>query len=311
MRARDFLIDAAPATAPTVAPRPTAPSAVEPVAAKGSPSALNYDNPADARGYPHWKYLTIDYINDNLPPEIEKLKSPGGMFDTSKVTTSLIEKLASKYPNGPYAVRRIPAPGRDSFSNLMILDPAGIEKVKQQTIQALTDYNRLNRPLSHYFNPEREYGPNALPGHRGAAKGVENLAKKFEPRDINFYLEAYQLAVQNQLVSPIPPDQWLMILLTEGRSDFGFNITQWKNQRGPADAKFEEQLKTMGIVNDGQTGFIAMIRAKQNIAKRTGKPFYQAWNGGAAHVGNYNNQVAAVKDPRNKPLLDLITQALA
>ena len=102
-----------------------------------------------------------------------------------------------------------------------------------------------------------------------------------------------------------------MILLTEGRDDFGFNIGQWNSQKGPAWAKFEEQLKQAGLSNTAQIGFVALTKSKMDLVKRSGISFYQAWNGGGANMANYNAQAAAVKDPRNKPLLDVITSALA
>jgi hypothetical protein len=314
MRARDFLIDATPVTTPIVSSKPTPSSSSDAFRT----AARNSANPADEMGLTRM-HLTMDgQPTGTFPPEIEQLKSAGGMFDTSKVTPDFIKMMATKYnkSGSPFKVSKdFPANhikwGGSLDPKFMVFDANGLEQVRKQTIKAMTDYNKYNSPRDKFWNPDRATSDNALPGHRGAAKGVENLAKKFEPRDINFYLESYKWAVQKQLISPITSDQWLMILLTEGRSDFGFNIGQWMEQRGPADVKFEEQLKTMGLVNNEQTGFIALVRAKQGIAKHTGKPFYQAWNGGAANLDNYNNQVAAVKDPRNKPLLDLITQALA
>ena len=178
-------------------------------------------------------------------------------------------------------------------------------------VYALTSANEFATPRSRFFYPNRPAADNSLDGFRGTAKGVENTAKKFDPADLQFYLGSFKWARDKRLVDPITPDQWLMILLTEGRDDFGFNDGQWAQQAGPADKQFEASLEKMGIANRTQRGFIALIRSKQSIVKRTGIPFYQAWNGGGANLGNYNAQVAAVKDPRNKPLLDLIATALA
>jgi hypothetical protein len=75
--------------------------------------------------------------------------------------------------------------------------------------------------------------------------------------------------------------------------------------------KFEEQLKQAGLSNTAQIGFVALTKSKMDLVKRSGISFYQAWNGGGANMANYNAQATAVKDPRNKPLLDVITSALA
>jgi hypothetical protein len=65
------------------------------------------------------------------------------------------------------------------------------------------------------------------------------------------------------------------------------------------------------MTNPIRIGFTAITKAKQDLVKRTGMSFYQAWNGGAANLANFAAQAKAVKDPRNKPILDLITGALA
>jgi hypothetical protein len=154
---------------------------------------------------------------------------------------------------------------------------------------------------------------NAVGGYRGDGRTgkVENLAKPFDPSDLRFYMGAVKWAVTRRYLDPMSPEQWLMILLTEGRDDFGFNIGQWNSQKGPAWAKFEEQLKQAGLSNTAQIGFVALTKSKMDLVKRSGISFYQAWNGGGANMANYNAQATAVKDPRNKPLLDVITSALA
>jgi hypothetical protein len=179
--------------------------------------------------------------------------------------------------------------------------------------RALADSNEFATPKSRFYWPNRPLPDNAVAGYRGDGRTgkVENLAKKFDPTDLKFYMGAIKWAVSRRYMDPMPPEQWLMILLTEGRDDFGFNIGQWDKQKGPGWAKFEEQLKQAGLSNPAQIGFVALTKSKMDAVKRLGISFYQAWNGGSDHMANYNAQAAAVKDPRNKPLLDLITQALA
>jgi len=238
-------------------------------------------------------------INGRLPAEIAALKGPDGMYNVNGVTRSLVADLMQKYPGGPA--------GGGPYSSLH-----DINDITNGLKQALAATNEVS-PKSRFFYPNRPLPADAIGGYRGDARsgGVENIAKNFDPGDLRFYLGAIKWAQSNRLIDPISPEQWLMILLTEGRDDFGFNSDQWDKQKGPGAVKFEEQLKKLGMTNPIRIGFTAITKAKQDLVKRTGMSFYQAWNGGAANLANFAAQAKAVKDPRNKPILDLITGALA
>jgi hypothetical protein len=243
-----------------------------------------------------------------IPAEIAALKGADGLYNVNGVTRSLITGLMDKYP----------AAGSPFWGNIYKKSsPADYEKtigeITDRLKKVLADSNEFAAPKSRFFWPNRPMPANAVGGYRGDGRTgkVENLAKQFDPTDLKFYMSAVKWAVSRRYMDPMPPDQWLMILLTEGRDDFGFNLGQWDRQKGPAWAKFEEQLKQAGLVNRAQIGFVALTKSKMDLVKRSGISFYQAWNGGAANLANYNAQATAVKDPRNKPLLDVITSALA
>jgi hypothetical protein len=243
-----------------------------------------------------------------IPAEIAALKGADGLYNVNGVTRSLITGLMDKYP----------AAGSPFWGNIYKKNsPADYEKsiadITARLKKILADSNEFATPKSRFYWPNRPLPDDAVAGYRGDGRTgkVENLAKKFDPTDLRFYMGAIKWAVSKRYMDPMPPEQWLMILLTEGRDDFGFNIGQWNSQKGPAWAKFEEQLKQAGLSNRAQIGFVALTKSKMDTVKRLGISFYQAWNGGSDHMANYNAQAAAVKDPRNKPLLDLITQALA
>jgi hypothetical protein len=243
-----------------------------------------------------------------IPAEIAALKDANGLYNVNGVTRSLITGLMDKYPG----------PGSPFWGNsYKKYSPADYDKtvaeITDRLKKALASSNEFAAPKSRFFYPNRPLPANAVGGYRGDGRTgkVENLAKQFDPNDLRFYMSAVKWAVSRRYLDPMPPEQWLMILLTEGRDDFGFNIGQWDRQKGPAWAKYEEQLKQAGLSNNAQIGFVALTKSKMDLVKRTGISFYQAWNGGGANLANYNAQATAVKDPRNKPLLDVITSALA
>jgi len=248
--------------------------------------------------------------NGSLPPEITALKGTDGQYDISRATSTFAEQLLRKYKNISYFRWQEPGPNdtqydRDSRAK-------DIKDLKDTIVKALTSANEGGTPKSRYYYPNRPQADNALQGFRGTPTGVENTAKKFDPSDINFYMGAYKWARNKRLLDPVSAEEWLMIMLTEGRDDFGFNIGQWLQQQGPGDKAFAEQLKQMGLTNSSQIGFIGLTKSKQNLIKQGSyKDFYAAWNGGTANMANFKAQQMAVADPRNKPILDLIKQAIA
>lgn len=264
------------------------------------------DKEAKERESVYMSYIKLP--NGTIPPEILALKNSAGIYDVDRIPYNFGETLLRKYKRIGNKRFRDVSP-QDTYDYQM--QQKDFADFQNEIVQALTSTNEFSTPKSRFYYPNRPEAKDSLQGFRGTAKGLENTAKKFDPADLQFYLGAYKWAVNRRLLDPITADQWAMILLTEGRDDFGFNPGQWRAQQGPGDKQFEQQLEQMGITNSTQRSFISLIRSKQAAVKRTGISFYQAWNGGAQNLGNYNAQAAAVKDPRNKPLVDLVASAIA
>jgi hypothetical protein len=75
--------------------------------------------------------------------------------------------------------------------------------------------------------------------------------------------------------------------------------------------KFDAMLQQKGLTNNGQRGFCVTVMDKLTTAKRLGIPLYQAWNGSKIYLDRYNIQALAVKDPKNKQMVDLVKSILA
>jgi len=101
-----------------------------------------------------------------------------------------------------------------------------------------------------------------------------------------------------------------MLLLVEGSEEFGTRQEQEHNL-SPAMQKFDQLLKQKGLVNDRQRGFCVTVMDKLTTAKRLNIPLYQAWNGSKIYLDRYNIQALAVKDPKNKQMVDLVNSILA
>jgi hypothetical protein len=247
---------------------------------------------------------------DKVAPEIEAIKGKDGIYDLARMTNQFVQDLMRKYPKTFFGDFYEPtAKGGDyaAYSKYT-------EENKKRIIDDLTFHNKWVHNDSRFFYPNRPYDTDALQGFRGDERTgqVENTAKKFDPKDMQFYLNAYKWALGKRLVDPVPAEQWAMIALVEGRDDFGFNIGNWTKEvaKNPTSAQKDKQLLDMGLVNEYQRSFVGVLIQKQAIVKKTGMNFYQAWNGGTQNVGRYQAQAKAVKDPRNKPLLDAIASML-
>ena len=271
-----------------------------------------WDDNAEQRNREGSSLQRYKVANGQLPPEILALKGADGIYQVNQITPDLAVNLAKKYqvPGSPfYMPRDVLANPRANLKDYYKYQ----DEITAGLTAALKTANEFAAPKSRFYFPNRPLPADAAGGHRGDGRtgSVENVAKKFDPSDLRFYMGAVKWAVSRRFLEPMTAEQWLMILLTEGRDDFGFNIGQWNSQKSKADAQFQEKLKSAGLSNDFQAGFVALTKSKMDVVKRTGINFYQAWNGGSTNMANYNAQAKAVKDPRNKPLLDIIAQALA
>lgn len=168
---------------------------------------------------------------------------------------------------------------------------------------------------------------------------LETLPTLIRKETVAQFLNAYKLCRDNKLLPSISPETWAALLLVEGRSDFGYNgpdilkkysvtpakqsnltnVSYTSNQNNVSDkfgpkmdvninmTPIRQGLKKLGISeNDWRTDFCELLSLKIDTAKRLGIPFYQAWNGGTQFLNRYRLQMQAIKDPKNKPLMDFI-----
>jgi len=218
-------------------------------------------------------------------PEIKQLRLSNGTWNTQAITDQFAQTLQKKYPG--------------------IVPLAGTAQQARANILAAIEAD--NRMVS--------WNAGLIKGYRGDPKypqGIETVPTVFDPEKLKFYMQAYKQGVALKLITPIPAEQWVMILLVEGRSDFGFNDVSFDVDMSPQDRKLVDQLADKyPNLDHRQIAFIVMLRSKQQAQARTGKPFYQIWNGSTIYVSRFNNQVAAVQNPKNKPLVQAVQQAMA
>jgi hypothetical protein len=218
-------------------------------------------------------------------PEIKQLRLSNGTWNTQAITDQFAQTLQKKYPG------IVPLEGSPQQARANIL--AAIEA----------------------DNKSSSWNAGLIKGYKGDPKypqGIETVPTVFDPEKLKFYMQAYKQGVALKLITPIPAEQWAMILLVEGRSDFGFNDVSFDLDMSPQDQKLVAQLQTKyPDLDHRQRSFIVMLRSKQQAMARTGKSFYQVWNGGTQYLSRYDNQVAAVQNPKNKPLVQAVQQAMA
>lgn len=168
---------------------------------------------------------------------------------------------------------------------------------------------------------------------------LETLPTLIRKETVAQFLNAYKLCRDNKLLPSISPETWAALLLVEGRSDFGYNgpdilkkysvtptkqsnltnVSYTANQNNENDkfgpkmdvnlnmTPIRQGLKKLGISeNDWRADFCELLSLKIDTARRLGIPFYQAWNGGTQFLNRYRLQMQAIKDPKNKPLMDFI-----
>ena len=183
--------------------------------------------------------------------------------------------------------------------------------------------------------------PGSLIAYRGDVRTgkLETLPTLIRKETVAQFLNTYKVCRDNKLLPAISPETWAALLLVEGRSDFGYNgpdilkkytVTPAKQSsianvsytgnQNPINDKFgpkmdvnlnmtpiRQGLKKLGISeNDWRADFCELLNLKIDTAKRLGIPFYQAWNGGTQFLNRYRAQLQAIKDPKNKPLMDFI-----
>jgi hypothetical protein len=214
-------------------------------------------------------------------PEIKQLRLSNGTWNTQAITDQFAQTLQKKYPG--------------------IVPLAGSPQQARASILAAIEAD----------NESSSWNAGLIKGYRGTPNGVETQPTVFDPDKLKYWMSAYRQGVALKLITPIPVEQWAMLLLVEGRSDFGYNWISFHVQMSPQDQKLLDQLETkLPNFDQNQRSFIVMIRSKQQAMARTGKPFYQIWNGSTIYQSRYNDQMAAVQHPKNRPLIQAVQQAL-
>jgi hypothetical protein len=169
--------------------------------------------------------------------------------------------------------------------------------------------------MEGYTPPEFIKAYRADPKHKyGGKEGLETLPTHYDKQNIVEYVRAMR-AGEKHGVPQLPPEYLTNLLLTEGRSDFGFNEMNWKN---PKAAKISTALATSGQHEDDASDFAGAIYDKMKTAMRIGKPFSTVWNGTgiskAGKTGNdyskrFTDTFAATMHPQNADLLNTVRDA--
>jgi len=156
---------------------------------------------------------------------------------------------------------------------------------------------------------------NLLTGRKADLKnknknGVETLDSKYDKETIRPLLNAYKDAAALHGIKMMDPDDFLIMALNEGRSNFGYNDYNYNN------ARTNKIVKT--LIDKGYdpyaAGFPAAIVDKQMEAKRLNLPFFHLWNGAGPAARAYNQRHEdsrySVEDPRNQNLRNFIRESM-
>lgn len=139
-------------------------------------------------------------------------------------------------------------------------------------------------------------------------EGVESIPAPFYKPWIERGLTAYVIGKKAGVVKPISAQEFLALLLTEGRSDFGFNeevdlFGKW----GQMKQNLLAIVKDKGLqISPSWIDFVVMLSAKQELALKTGIPFYQAWQGSTRFLNRYDLNLKAAQHPKNAAILAFI-----
>lgn len=141
---------------------------------------------------------------------------------------------------------------------------------------------------------------------RQGRQGVEDQPTRLNLTMVKSFVTAIGRAITADLIDPISHEEVAALLFSEGRSDFGFNAVDIER---PQVKAVINRASKLGLTTD-QSNFVGVIWEKQQTAKRLGIPFYQAWQGGKAHLQRYELNKQAAGDPRNQTVMNLIRQLI-
>lgn len=150
----------------------------------------------------------------------------------------------------------------------------------------------------------------------GAKDYIETQPTRLNATQITAYMNALRDA-QNLGVKPLSAEQLATMALLEGRSDFGYNMFDYKN---PKAVNLAQTLSDYMGHDPQAAGFAAAVLEKQQQSQRTGIPFTTLWNGtgrgsagtGADYTRRYNAayNTGAYEHPKNALLYEAIVDGL-
>ena len=161
-------------------------------------------------------------------------------------------------------------------------------------------------------NPVKGYRSDPK-GRHGGKEGIETMPTNLDKTTIEHYVKAMR-AGEKYGVPQLPPEYLTNMLLTEGRSDFGFNEL---NKNNPKATEIAKKISDLG--NDRITAnFAAALYDKMEAAKRLNKPFSTLWNGtgvneygstGNDYTSRFTSTFPATMHPQNQELLGVVQNA--
>jgi hypothetical protein len=162
-------------------------------------------------------------------------------------------------------------------------------------------------------NPVNAYRADPT-GKHGGKDRMETMPTRLDKTTIEEYIKAMRAGAPFG-IPQLTPQQLAQMLLTEGRSDFGFNMLNENNKMAMKKASLLNEMGHSQVASN----FAAALFDKQQLANRINKPFQEVWNGtgrsnvtgrtGAQHNNRYNEFGYAVDNPKNAELMNTVNSA--
>jgi hypothetical protein len=150
-------------------------------------------------------------------------------------------------------------------------------------------------------------------GRFGGKDRMETQPTTYNREIVDAYIKAMR-AGEPLGVPQLTQDQLMQMLLTEGRSDFGFNMLNENNKKAMHKAEVLNEMGHSKLASD----FAAALYDKQQMANRLNRPLQEVWNGlgrssagrtGAQHNQRFNEFGYAVDNPKNAELMNVVNEA--
>lgn len=166
--------------------------------------------------------------------------------------------------------------------------------------------------------PQSYYVPisDRIEGWRANEKtgqGIETMPAYFHlpwiRSALSAYSRGYPILVEKfpgllKHTKKLTAEEFLALMLTEGRSDFGYN--EETDTHGVWGRMFEA-LKPLNL-NPAWAGFVVHIAATKVRMERLNQSFYNAWQGSPRFNARYDLNLTAARHPKNAALLKLFKQ---